>query len=265
MSTKKISIIMGVYNCESTLKEAIDCIINQTYQNWEFIICDDGSTDKSFEIVKQYADTDKRFVAIQNETNLGLNKTLNKCLKYATGEYIARMDGDDICAANRLEAEVSFLDENPQYAIVSTQMAFFDEKGAYRVTTGGGEPKNSGFARTTQIFHAPCMVRKEAYLSVNGYAERDDRLRVEDWDLWIRMLEKGYRVYNLPDALYSMRDDRNAYKRRKYKYRVNEAKVSVSAVRKLKLSPVYYVFALRPLIIGLLPQWLYMLLHKSAR
>ena len=92
----KISIIMGAYNCEDTLSEAIDSIIQQTYKDWELIICDDGSKDNTLSIAKEYEKQYENIHVYKNEKNLGLNKTLNKCLSYAKGEYIARMDGDDI-------------------------------------------------------------------------------------------------------------------------------------------------------------------------
>ena len=88
-TSKKISILMGIYNCASTLNEAIDSIIEQTYPNWEFIICDDGSQDNSYEIAKEYEKADpERFMVIKNSENKGLNATLNRCLKIATGEYV---------------------------------------------------------------------------------------------------------------------------------------------------------------------------------
>ena len=125
-----ISIIMGIYNCASTLNEAIDSIIEQTYPNWEFIICDDGSQDNSYEIAKEYEKADpERFMVIKNSENKGLNATLNRCLKIATGEYVARMDGDDLCDPTRFQKEADFLNRHPEYAIVSTPMIFFDENG----------------------------------------------------------------------------------------------------------------------------------------
>ena len=100
--TKKISILMGIYNCEATLREAMDSIVNQTYTNWKFIICDDASSDNSFLIAKEYEQQDPdRFLVIQNKKNMGLNATLNRCLALADGDYIARMDGDDISVENR--------------------------------------------------------------------------------------------------------------------------------------------------------------------
>ena len=107
------------------------------------------------------------------------------------------------------------------------------------------------------------MVRKEAYDAVNGYSVDDKLLRVEDYDLWIRMLARGYKGYNLEKPFYMMRDDRNATKRRKYKYRINEARVHKKAVRLLHLKKRNYVYVLRPLIVGLIPAFFYDYLHRN--
>lgn len=121
---------MGVYNCESTLEESIESIINQTYNNWELIICDDGSSDRTYDIAQNYAfDYPNKIKLIKNETNLHLAAALNRCLEYATGEYVARMDGDDISLPERFEKQVVFLNSNPQYQVVGAQMISFDEIG----------------------------------------------------------------------------------------------------------------------------------------
>lgn len=260
---RKVSVLMGIYNCERTLAEAIDSIINQTFKDWELIICDDGSSDKSYSIAEKYRDSYKeKIVLISNPYNCGLNITLNNCLSLAKGQYIARMDGDDISLPTRFQEEVNFLDEHPEYAIVSTPMVYFDEQGDFKTGSQSGEPSINNFAKGTQFCHAACMVRREAYLAVNGYSVDKTSLRVEDWDLWIRMYEKGFRGFNIPKPLYKMRDDRTAYKRRQFKYRINDSRVSASAVKKLHLPKKYYIYTLRPIIVGLLPVKVYMYLHK---
>lgn len=108
-SNVKISIIMGIYNCAETLSTAIESIFEQTYDDWELIMCDDGSTDNTYKIAQDIA---KRFpekvILLKNEYNMRLAATLNHCLKYARGKYVARMDADDICIANRLETQLEF-------------------------------------------------------------------------------------------------------------------------------------------------------------
>ena len=196
-----------------------------------------------------------------NDRNRGLNYTLNHCLKYADTEYVARMDGDDISLPTRLEKEVEFLDSHPKYAVVSCPMIYFDENGEFMLGKETGEPTLESMVRKTPFCHAPCLVRREAYEAVHGYAVADNRLRVEDWDLWIRMYEKGFKGFMLDEYLYAMRDDRNAISRRKMKYRLNEARVGASAVKKLKLSPINYALCLRPILVGVLPRSVYKVLH----
>lgn len=256
---------MGIYNCASTLGVAIQSLLNQTYSDWNLIMCDDGSTDDTYNVAENYRQLyPDKIILIKNDENKGLNYTLNHCLEYATGEYIARMDGDDISLPERFEREVEFLDKNPQYAIVSTPMIYFDEQGEFRRGKGGGEPTLKDFVKGNPFSHAPCMVKKEAYDAVCGYTVKRNLLRVEDYHLWIKMYEKGYRGFNLEEPLYKMRDGREAFQRRKFKYRINEAYVKVLAVSKLKLSIINYIYILRPIIVGLLPTTLYNHLHKKG-
>ena len=264
MSEPKISVIMGIYNCEDTLAEAIDSIIAQTYKNWNIVMCDDCSTDGTYNVAKQYVDVyPEKFILLKNDKNMGLNYTLNHCLRYADGDYIARMDGDDISYPDRFEKEMDFLLKNPEYSIVSTQMEYFDNEGVFGKSSNSGEPSQESLVRGTPFCHATCIVKKDAYNSVDGYSVSDKLLRVEDYHLWVKMYAKGYKGYNLPQVLYSMRDDRNAIKRRKFRYRINEARVVVYAINSLKLSKKYLIFAMKPIIVGLLPEFVYTMLHKK--
>ena len=103
-----ISVLMGVYNCADTLEEAVQCMIDQSYTNWELIMCDDCSTDNTLQVALSLASKDSRIRVLRNEENQTLAPTLNKCLDVAQGEYIARMDGDDICPPERFEKELDF-------------------------------------------------------------------------------------------------------------------------------------------------------------
>ena len=99
----RISVIMGIYNCASTLVEALDSLYAQTYQDFKIILCEDGSTDDTFEVAQQYASRHDNIVLIRNDKNMGLNYTLNRCLELVDTEYVARMDGDDISLPTRFE------------------------------------------------------------------------------------------------------------------------------------------------------------------
>ena len=266
--SKKISILMGIYNCAPTLNEAIESIINQTYTNWEFIICDDGSTDNSFDIAKNYEKNDPgRFKVIKNSKNKGLNATLNRCLKLADGEYIARMDGDDLCDPTRFQKEVEILNNHPEYAIVSTHMTTFDEVGEWGCIRTLEKPQTSDLPTHVQMFcHAPCMIRKEAFLDVGGYTEDNRLLRVEDYHLWYKFYAKGYKGYNIPEALYKMRDDRNALHRRTVKARFNGIYATFVGFKMVHLPKWMYIYAIKNAVVEIIkiiiPDKLYILLHK---
>lgn len=259
----RISVIMGIYNCASTLQEALNCLYAQTYQNFEIILCDDGSKDETYNIAQDNAKTHNNIKLIRNPYNMGLNQTLNNCLAIAQGEFIARMDGDDTCSPDRFEKEVRVLDAHPELAIVSSDMSFFDENGIWGQTHALLQPRPNDFLKQTRFCHAACLVRKEAYDAVGGYSVGKKLLRVEDYHLWIKMYSKGYRGYNIPEPLYQMRDDRNANTRKKFEHRLNEAYVKVLAINMLNLSIWSYGYCLRPILIGLLPKFLYNYLHHK--
>lgn len=261
----RISVIMGIYNCATTLAEALDSLLAQTYQGFKVIMCDDGSSDDTYSVARKYVEKyPGKFILIKNDRNRGLNYTLNHCLEYADTEYIARMDGDDISLPNRFEKEIEFLDTHTEYAIVSGPMNYFDEYGIFRTGKRVGEVKKKDFLRGTPFCHAPCMVRKEAYDKVGGYSVAPELLRVEDYHLWFKMYTAGYKGYNLSFPIYNMRDDRNAKKRRNFKGYLNEARLKSKGFIMFHLPIYYQLFALRPLIVGLMPSFIYNILHKQT-
>ena len=249
----KISVIMGIYNCEKTLEQAVAAIQAQTYDNWELILCDDASADGTFVLAEQLAREDRRIVLLKNEKNLGLGRTLNRCLERADGEFVARMDGDDDCSPERFARQTAFLREHPEFDIVSSAMTFFDESGTWGRKNVPEYPSAAAVATGSPICHAPVMLRRTCLEAVGGYSDEDATLRVEDVDLWIRLYAAGYRCYNIREPLYYMRNDQNAYARRRYRYRVNSTRVRLRGCRKLGLGPKCYLKALEPMVIGLIP------------
>lgn len=258
----RISVLIGIYNCEGTLQEALDSLYSQTCQQFKIILCDDGSKDKTFQIAEINAKKHDNVVVIRNERNMGLNYTLNHCLKYADTEYVARMDGDDISLPTRFEKEIEFLDSHPEYAIVSTPMIYFDENGDFMMGHGKGEIRKNDFLHGSPICHAPCMARTEAFKRVGGYAVDKRLLRVEDYNLWFRMYAVGYKAFMLDSPLYKMRDDRNAKKRRNWLNRKNEMFVMHTGFKMLGLPWYTQIYALKPLIAHFAPKWIYDLYHR---
>ena len=256
MISPKVSVIMGVYNCSKTICEAITSVQAQTFENWELIVCDDGSTDDTWEILSHIAKYDSRIFLLQNQANLGLNKTLNKCLETASGEYIARMDGDDVSLPTRFQKQVFFLDEHPEFSIVSSLMIYFDEQGEWGVSVNVEYPSKEDVVCGSPICHAPSMMRREALVKIGGYSTNKSTKRVEDVDLWIRMYETGYYCYNIQEPLYKMRNDANALNRRKYRYRINSTITRIKGCSKLHLGLKCYIQSFKPMLVGLIPSQL---------
>lgn len=204
MNEKKISVIMGLYNCEDTLVRAIDSIINQTYTNWELIMCDDGSIDQTYSIaqgfVEKYPD---KMILLHDDKNMHLAHALNRCFAVATGEYIARMDADDYSLPNRFEKQVAFLDSHPEYILCGTQIRIISElSGKEYITFIDAYPDKYTLHKHTPFNHATIICRREMYEILGGYSEAKTAVRCEDQELWYRFFAKGLTGANLEEALY---------------------------------------------------------------
>ena len=203
MNTKnpKVSVLMPNYNCEKYLPEAIESILSQSFTDFEFIIVDDGSSDGSWEIIEEYAQKDKRIVAVKNEKNLKICKTLNKWIALARWEYIARMDSDDISMSDRFEKQVAFLDKHTNTDLVWTNCIFIDENWTQKENKiypeSNTEIKNAIWQRNP-LLHPSVMLKREILRGVGWY--REDMVYAEDLDLWIRLWVK-YNFYNIQENL----------------------------------------------------------------
>lgn len=260
----RISVLMGIYNCAPYLQEALDSLYSQTFQDFKIILCDDGSKDETYAIARQNAEEHDNIVLVKNEKNMGLNYTLNHCLELADTEYIARMDGDDISLPARFEKEIKFLDEHPEYAVVSAPMIYFDEHGDFRVGKGNGEVKKKDFIHGSPICHAPCMARTAAFKAVGGYSVDKKLLRLEDYHLWFKLFAAGYKLYMLNEPLYKMRDDRNAVARRNWMNRCNEAYVKHIGFKMIGLPWYNQIFVIVPIIKYMMPKFVYNYFHRKS-
>ena len=240
--SEKISVIMSIYNCEDTLRESIDSILAQTYDNWEFVICNDASTDGSQAILDEYkADYPDKFILISNDTNMRLAYSLNHCLKFATGEYIARMDGDDISTPERFEKELAFLHAHPEYDAVGTLMQRFNEDGLADVMLAKEYVDKYDMRNGPPLFHATIMTYKRVYDALDGYTVAERTKRAQDYDLWFRFFASGYHAYNMQEALYLVREDMNAIKRRTFKVRWNAFKTTRFGYRLLGFPKIWLI------------------------
>jgi glycosyltransferase involved in cell wall biosynthesis len=200
LSNPKITVLMPVYNCELYIREAVDSILNQTFTDFEFLIIDDASTDATVAIIKTY--NDSRIQLIQKPQNSGYTNSLNYGLSIAKGEYIARMDGDDISLPERFAKQVAFLDANQDVVLCGT---FYSIIGTEKVIT---VPENFEDIKLTLLRkscfgHPTVMIRKNS-LDRLAVIYDVDKEPAEDYDLWVRLLAIG-KMHNLQEVLLNYR------------------------------------------------------------
>ena len=198
-----ISVIMPVYNSENYLEESINSILNQTHKNFEFIIINNGSTDNSLKIIKKYQKIDRRIVLIEKK-NRGLIESLNDGLSKSKGQYIVRMDSDDISLPNRLAKQFSFMENNKLIGVCGTWIEIIDSKNHNRVKKF---PQDDQSLKTTLLFSVPfphpsVMIRASAIKEKFEYSLGYDS--IEDYKLWWDM-SKTTIFYTLPEILLKYR------------------------------------------------------------
>lgn len=200
-----VSVLMPVFNGGAYLGEAVESILNQTFRDFEFLIIDDGSTDDSLKLLRQYAMRDSRIRVIARE-NRGLTSTLNELLSIARGEFVARMDADDISMPERFARQIAFIRDNPRVVCVGAAFQMIDSAGRYLTTLTSpqtdAEIQSLHLSGHAAITHPVVMMRLAAVNQVGGYDSNYDL--VEDLDLWLRLGEVG-EFANLTDVLLKYR------------------------------------------------------------
>lgn len=260
----KVSIIMGIYNCQETLENSIESIINQTYENWELIMCDDCSKDNTFNIAKKYERIyPDKIKVIKNEENLTLGPTLNRCIQHVTGSFIARQDGDDISHKERIEKQVKFLMKNKEYDMVGTWMTSFDENGEIGIHKLQTNPNIRDLVTHCITFaHATIMIRTNVMTSLNGYNEKKYAKQLEDYELWSRFFLNGYKGYNIQESLYYVRENRDAYKRKSIKRRIRGINLRFITNKMLNVPLHLYVHILKDVVAIVIPSFIFRKYYK---
>lgn len=249
MEKGQISILMAVYNCASTVRQSIDSVLAQTYQNWKFIICDDCSTDETLDIVNSYAEAyPEKFLILQNEKNSKLSFSLNHCLANAEGEYCVRMDGDDYIAPDKFEKQVAYLKSHPEISMVGTLMQVFNGAKLGRVIQYKEFPDKYDLRFGPCFAHASIMMYTEAYNALGGYTVSKRTVRAQDYDLWFRFMAKGYRGANMQEPLYFVREDADSFMRRKAKMYFWVMITRFKGFRLLHYPLKYYPYVLLPMV-----------------
>lgn len=255
-----ISVLMSVYNkdCPSFLNLALESIwAKQTYKPNEIILIEDGYLNKDLlGIINNWKKILQNKLIIHiNKENLGLTKSLNIGLKYATGDFIARMDSDDISHPLRFQNQIEFLNSHPDIDIVGGYLQEFNENNPCLNTRKYPLTPEDAFAyisKASPLAHPTVMIRKKVF--DNGI-QYDERYRTsQDIALWFKCLSKGYKIANIPMiTLYFRRDD-SIYKRRNKSKAINEFKIYMNGIFKLHgLFTYKYIYPITRLIFRLMP------------
>lgn len=203
----KISIGIPFFNAECYLEGAIKSIIQQSLKDWELILVDDGSTDNSLDIARSFAQKDTRIRVISDSLNKKLPYRLNQIIKESKGEYIARMDADDLIHPDRLRIQLEFLENNKNFDLVSTGIISINDKNQIKGIRKVDEiySEFSEIKRHYPIVHASILARKTWY-SRNNYNTKMPRS--QDYELWCRAISKNdLKLAVLPEALYYYREE----------------------------------------------------------
>lgn len=252
----RVSVIMGIYNQQNKeqLQAAVRSVLMQTFRQFEFIIYNDGSDEAVSDELRMLSGMDERIRFIDNPVNHGLAYSLNSCIDVARGEYIARMDGDDICMPERLRVQYEYLERHPETAFVGCNAGLLDDSGTWGVRRMPEHPAAKDFLRYSPFIHPTVMIRKRVLQDAQGYRATKETLRCEDYELFMRLWRLGYTGCNLQQELFLYREDRASYQKRKMCYRMDEMKLRYRNFKELHLLfPLGWAYVLRPLAAALVP------------
>ncbi len=207
---------MPVYNCEQYINDSVQSILNQTFKDFELIIIDDKSTDDTVDLIKKFEDD--RIVLIEKEKNSGYTDSLNYAVTIAKGDYIARMDGDDISMPERFKIQIDFLTKNEDVILCGTGMKVIDSDKILKHPSNYEEIKVK-LCFTNSIFHPTVLFRKKVLIE-NQYDKNFEP--AEDYDLWTRLVFKG-KLMNIDETLLHYRLHANQVSNSKREIQINAA------------------------------------------
>ena len=239
-----VSVVMPLFNAEGTVKKAIESILNQTLKNFELVIVNDASKDKTLSLVRSYMQKDSRIKLINNKHNLKIATSLNIGVATASADTIARMDGDDTSHPERLRLQYLFLKKHPDVAIVGSNISIVDKKGKEvwkRVYPTNSKDSKKVMFKYSPFAHPTVMFRKKVFEESGGYNPK--MVPCEDIDLWFRIGAK-YDFGNIPKTLlkYNLSDISGG----QYDIRKTELlgfKIKMNAIKKLGFIPSFYDIA----------------------
>ena len=201
----KISVIMSAFNCENTVEKSINSILSQTYENFEFLISDDDSSDNTSEIIKKMQKNDSRIIFYPNSKNMGLTKSLNKLLSLSSGNFIARQDADDLSLENRFDLQLAFIEEYNLDGCTTLATSLQSNKVIHKYKNL--LPPKLVIKFKNPFIHGSLILKNEILKSIGGYDERF--LYAQDYKLMNDILKKKYKVKIMKKKLYILNTRNN--------------------------------------------------------
>ncbi len=257
----KITVLMCEHNTYLPhLKLSVESILSQTYANFDFIIVVDTTFDENLSYLTSL--TDSRISIIKNISNIGLAASLNNAISSIETDYIVRMDTDDISHSDRISEQLKFIEDHPQYAIVSCSYNTFDDNGIYNKSSFHGEVTLKHLIKSNMFSHPGMILNTKILKEINGYPLFQ---RAQDYAMIFELYSCGYKGCVMEQILLDYRMDSSGYKKKKFKFRVLEYKIRSFYYKKLRVEFIYRVYKFKPIFIGLIPNCIYKLLHKKRR
>lgn len=267
--TPQVTVLLPVYKGGKHFRQAVESILSQTYADFEFLIVMDGSDEQTRDAVEEYRTADRRVRVVDQARRMGLGWSLHQGVLRASGQWVARMDGDDVAHPDRLRIQVHYLSAKPDVHILGTQAIDIDEDGNIlgerRVPTEHAAIRRI-LPYANPVIHPSVMFRRSAILRVGSY---NPNLRnLEDYDLWFRCMAAGLRFENLDLPLLYYRVGRDYFSKKGWEYRRTELAVRIAGCRRLRCHYWGYLGVAVPLALfawSLIPVHLGRHAYKLAR
>jgi glycosyltransferase involved in cell wall biosynthesis len=209
----KLSVVMAVFNGEKYLTEAIESVLDQTFSDFEFFIVNDGSIDGTENIIQEYLEKDSRIIYLKNEINSGQSKSWNRAIEAARGEFIIRMDADDICVLDRFEKQYQYVMSHPDVGVLGSRYYIFSNERNKKIESPTFFNIKDG---RPPVHHPTCCIRSSLFQKFGYYDSKYDS--AEDAELWYRFYFNGVKFANLDECLLL--------------YRVHGGNVSIKKIKK---------------------------------
>ena len=262
-----ISVIMGVYNCpsERMLTRAVQSILDQTFRDFEFLICDDGSQNETYQWLEKLAAKDERIVLLRNRRNMSLAYSLNRCIEHANGLYIARQDADDYSELTRFAKQIDYLNNHPSVSLVGSNCNLYRGNGEiYDTRKMPLCPTRLSFLYNSPYIHGTLMLRREVFDQVGIYKMCGFCGKYEDYDLLMRIYQHKLQGVNIQECLYTFNWDLEE-RHIKRIMRIDETVVRLKGFCRLHLMPKGLLYALKPVAIMLLPHGMVTWLKRQLK